>query len=110
MIGNEDVQVVQGMSPANLPVKLYFDSKSGLLVRVIRYIDTAVGRNPMQIDYSDYRDVSGIKLPFHQVITWTDGRTTLNLTGIQLNAPINAEKFAKPAPPVPPAAPKSTSQ
>jgi hypothetical protein len=105
-IGDVDVQVVQGTSAAKLPVKLYFDSKTNLLVRVERYIDTAVGRNPVQIDYSDYRDVSGIKVPFHQVIMWTDGRTTLDLTDVKFNAPVDAAKFDKPAPPVLLGAPK----
>jgi photosynthetic reaction center cytochrome c subunit len=109
-IGDEDVDVVQGISPLGLPVKLYFDSKTNLLVRVVRYIDTVVGRNPVQIDYSNYRDVSGIKMPFHQVMTWTDGRSTLDLTDIQLNAPIDDAKFAKPAPPALMGAPKAGGQ
>ena len=106
-VDDKDLIVVQGMSAANLPVKLYFDPKSNLLLRVIRYIDTSVGRNPVQIDYSDYRDVSGIKMPFHEVMTWTDGRSTLDFTGVQLNAAIDAKKFGQPAPPPPPSeAPK----
>jgi outer membrane lipoprotein-sorting protein len=109
-VGDEDVDVVQGLSPAKLPVKLYFDSKSNLLVRVFRYIDTAVGRNPVQIDYSDYRDISGIKMPFHEVMTWTDGRTTLDFTNIQLNPPVDAAKFNKPAPPALTGAPKAAGR
>jgi hypothetical protein len=96
-IDEHPVQVVQGMSGKSL-VKLYFDKSSGLLVRQVRYADTVVGPNPVQVDYSDYRDASGIKMPFHLVISWTDGRTTINLQNIQLNAPIDATRFAKPAP------------
>ena len=53
----------------------------------------------MQIDYSDYRDVSGVKMPFHWVVTWTDGQGTIQLATVQANAAIDAAKFAKPAAP-----------
>jgi len=39
IIDNNDVETVQGTSAGKLPVKLYFDSKSGLLVRMVRYWD-----------------------------------------------------------------------
>ena len=41
-------------------------------MRQVRYADTVVGLNPTQVDYSDYRDVSGVKLPFRWTVTWTD--------------------------------------
>ena len=59
-------------------MKLYFDKKSGLLVRSVRYTNTPIGFNPTRIDYSDYRDVSGVKMPFHWVVTWTDGRQSFS--------------------------------
>lgn len=96
-INDQPVLIVQGTSGKSL-VKLYFDKSSGLLVRQVRYADTIVGPNPTQVDYTDYRDVSGIKMPFHVVVSWTDGRTTIDLQNVQLNAPIDAAKFAKPAP------------
>jgi photosynthetic reaction center cytochrome c subunit len=95
--GNE-VDIVQGTSATNTPVKLYFDKKSGLLVRLVRYSNTMLGINPTQVDYSDYRDVSGVKMPFHWVVTWTDGRSTTELTSIQPNVTIDAAKFTRPAP------------
>jgi photosynthetic reaction center cytochrome c subunit len=104
-IGDRDAQVVQGMSARKSPVKLYFDSETGLLLRVLRYTDSPVGRNPTQIDYSDYRDVAGVKMPFHITTTWTDGRSNIELTDVQRNVPVDSTKFAKPAPPVPPPAP-----
>jgi outer membrane lipoprotein-sorting protein len=78
-------------------VNFYFD-QSGLLVRVLRFSDTAVGRVPTQIDYSDYRDVAGVKLPFKWIITWTNGQTTTELSQIQPNTTIDAARFNRPAP------------
>ena len=102
MIDNKEVQVLQGrLTPGGLPVKLYFDSTSGLLVRLVRYTNSLVGINPTQIDYSDYRDVSGVKLPYRWIVTWTDGRSTIELSELRANVPIDATKFAKPNP-IPP--------
>jgi photosynthetic reaction center cytochrome c subunit len=100
-IGDADVDVIEGTSVENTsakqtPVKLYFDTKSGLLVRLVRYTDTPIGLNPTQIDYSDYREVAGVKMPFQWTVTWTDGRSTTILSDMQPNVPIDAAKFAKP--------------
>jgi outer membrane lipoprotein-sorting protein len=96
-IDDKEVDVLQGSSADNTPVKLYFDKKSGLLVRQVRYTDTALGLNPSQVDYADYRDVSGVKMPFRLVVTWTDGRSTIVLSELRANVSIDAAKFAKPA-------------
>lgn len=105
MIDSKEVQVLQGrLTQGGLPVKLYFDSISGLLVRLVRYTNSLVGVNPTQIDYSDYRDVSGVKLPYRWIVTWTDGRSTIELSELRANIPIDATKFAKPTPIAPKAA------
>ena len=96
-IDDRPVSIVAGNVGKSL-VKLYFDKESGLLVRQVRDASTIVGPNPTQIDYSDYREVSGIKMPFHWVVSWTDNRTTWDITDVQLNVPIDAAKFAKPTP------------
>jgi hypothetical protein len=96
-IDGRDVDVVQGTSGKS-EVKLYFDKTSGLLVRQVRYAQTIVGLNPTQVDYSDYREVAGTKLPFHWTVTWTDGQSTFEMNQVQPNVPIDAGKFSKPAP------------
>src|SRR5581483_7506533 len=99
-IDDKDMQVVQGTSDGRYPVNFYFDKKSGLLVRLVRYTDSPIGLSPTQIDYSDYRDVSGVKMPHKWTVTWLDGRAIIELSQIQANAAIDAARFAKPAPPV----------
>jgi photosynthetic reaction center cytochrome c subunit len=104
-IDDKDVVVVQGTANGGRSsVKLYFDKQSGLLVRQVRYADTIIGRVPMQVDYSDYRDVApvGVKLPFHVITTWTDGRSDVLLTSAETNVAIDAAKFNQPSPSVPP--------
>jgi hypothetical protein len=97
-IDDKPVQVLQGRSAGQpLPVNFYFD-ESGLLVRTLRWNRTLVGTVPTQTDFSDYRDVAGIKMPFKIVITWTDGQNTIALNQIQANVPIDAARFATPRP------------
>jgi len=105
-IDDRDVQVAQGTSPTGSLATFYFDDESGLLVRVLRYADSPVGRIPTQYDFSDYREVAGLKMPFKWTMTWLDGRENVELTDIQPNAAINGNRFARPAPSVaPPARP-----
>ena len=103
-INERAVLIVQGTAAGGSRVKLFFDKESGLLVRVLRYTDTAVGTIPAQTDYSDYRDVAGVKMPFQWIATWTDGQSTVELSEVRpnvLNGATDAAKFAKPAPAAP---------
>ena len=101
-IDDKDVDVVQGNTADGIVVTLYFDQKTGLLTRSIRYTDSPVGRIPVQADYSDYRDVNGVKLPFKFTQTWLDGRDTFELTQIRANGTVDAARFNKPSPSTPP--------
>jgi photosynthetic reaction center cytochrome c subunit len=92
------VDVVQGTGPRNLLVTLFFDRQTSLLLRELRYGAGPIGRVPTQIDYADYRDVNGIKLPFHITYAWLDGRDSIVLNDIKTNVPVDESKFGKPAP------------
>jgi outer membrane lipoprotein-sorting protein len=94
--------VVQGTNPRQPPVNFYFDAESGLLVRQLRMVDTAVGRVPTQVDYSDYREVAGVKIPHKWVVTWTNGQATTELANVQANVAIDAARFNRPNPAPPP--------
>jgi photosynthetic reaction center cytochrome c subunit len=98
-LGNTtDVDVVQGTGPRGLLVTLYFDRKTGFLVRELRYSNSPIGRVPTQIDYFDYKDVGGIKFPHRITYAWLDGRDSIVLSEIKTNVAIDDSKFAKPAP------------
>ena len=99
-IEDRTVNVIQGSGAGGTRFKLYFDAETNLLTRQVRYTDTPVGMVPTQVDYSDYREVAGVKMPFHTVITWTDGQSDIHLTEVQPNVAIDAAKFARPAPAV----------
>jgi photosynthetic reaction center cytochrome c subunit len=98
-IDDMDVVLVQGTMDGRFPINLYFDPKTNLLVRSVRYTDSPVGLNPTQVDYADYREVAGVKMPFKWTVTWLDGRAKFGLTDVQANARIDDSRFAKPAAP-----------
>jgi outer membrane lipoprotein-sorting protein len=96
-IDRRKVQVVQGTSSSGEAMAtLYFDIESGLLVRLVRVSNSPVGRIPTQYDYSDYREVAGVKIPFRWTLTWLDGRENVELTEVQPNVAIEAAKFSRP--------------
>ena len=97
-IDDKDVTIVQGTKEGLLPVNFYFDNATGLLVRIVRWNDTPVGPVPTQLEYSDYRDVAGVKMPFNWVMTQTYMQATIQLSGIQPNVPIDAARFNRPTP------------
>jgi photosynthetic reaction center cytochrome c subunit len=101
-IGDREAYAVFGLKQGQPPVRLYFDEESGLLVRLVRYAETPLGRNPTQIDYADYRDVDGVKLPFRWTLSRPNGRFTIQVDSVQQNVPIDDAKFAEPPAPPPP--------
>jgi hypothetical protein len=96
-IDDREVQVVQGLAGGQEMANFYFD-ESGLLVRFVRWTRTPVGVVPTQVDYADYRDVAGVKVPFRRTVTQTYMQTTVELSDVQPNATIDAARFARPAP------------
>ena len=92
------VNVVQGTGPRGILATLYFDQESGLLMRVVRYGKSPIGRVPTQVDYADYRDAGGVKMPFRMIFAWMDGRDAIQLSEVRTNVEIDAAKFGRPTP------------
>jgi len=97
-IDDVPVQVLQGINPGLLPVNFYFDTKTGLLVRWVRWNETPVGPVPTEINFEDYRDVAGVKMPFSWTASQTYMQMTIKLNAIQPNVNVDAAVFRQPAP------------
>jgi hypothetical protein len=95
-IDEHEVMVVQGLQTGQPQANFYFDT-DGLLVRIVRWTATPVGLVPTQIDYSDYRDVANVKMPFKRVVSQTYMQMTVLLDDVQPNVAIAAERFQRPA-------------
>jgi hypothetical protein len=95
-LDGKGVYVVQGSGANGLIATFYFDKQSGLLTRMVRYAASAAGRVPTQIDFSDYRAVNGVMMPFKWVYGWVSGQEEYALTEVQPNVPVDAAKFDRP--------------
>ena len=98
-IGDHEAYPVIGGREGKPPLRLYFDAQSGLLVRLVRYGETPLGRMPTQIDYADYRQVGGVKIPFRWTLARPGGRFTIQISEVKENVPVDDAKFAKPPAP-----------
>jgi len=96
-IGDREAYLVVGERQGKTPLELYFDQQTGLLLRLVRFGETAVGWLPTQIDYADYREANGIKVPYRWTLARPNGRFTIQLTELKQNVPVDDAKFAKPA-------------
>ncbi|MFZ0774403.1 MAG: c-type cytochrome [Candidatus Sulfotelmatobacter sp.] len=99
-VGDHDAYLVVGRREGKTPLRLYFDEQSGLLVRLVRFGETPLGRLPTQIDYADYREAGGVKIPFRWTLARSSGRFTIQVSEVKQNVPVDDTKFARP--PAPP--------
>ena len=97
LLGEREVIQVQGNTPGGGTATLCFDAETGLLVRLVRYTESPVGRLVTRVDYHEYRDVAGVKIPSRWTVSWLSGRSVFELTDVQPNAQIPPARFARPA-------------
>jgi photosynthetic reaction center cytochrome c subunit len=95
-VGGVECETLTATAPGHPAVRLSFDKKTGLLMRMVRYAETPVGRNPVQIDYADYREVDGVKIPFRWTLARTNGRFTIQIAEVKDNVVIEDGRFSKP--------------
>ncbi|HEV2299044.1 MAG TPA: c-type cytochrome [Candidatus Acidoferrales bacterium] len=95
-IGDEMTWVMRAKAPDSFSEFLLFDQQSGLLVRrSIRY-QTIFGSLPLEIDYSDYRAVDGVSVPF-KINYWVAGTgEAVTVKNVKNNVQVDDSKFAPP--------------
>lgn len=86
------------------PVEIYYDVRTKLPVRTVMTIETPQGSVPTESYSSDFRTISGMKIPFktRQVV---GGVSEVNVTfdDVKINTPVKDTLFAKPPTSAPPA-------
>ena len=96
-IGDAEVYVIGAINTEGKRERLYFDSKSRLLVR--RYVETktVLGILPETTDFEDYKEIDGVKEP--SVIRWVSMpyTSTRTFTEIKHNAPVGGGVFDSPS-------------
>lgn len=100
-IDDKEVYVLRGTTSDNKRERLYFDVQTGLLLRRSGNVTTMIAVIPEQVDFEDYRDAGGIKLPFTIRVSSIDSffSSTRKFSEIKLNVPVDQTKFSKPAGP-----------
>jgi photosynthetic reaction center cytochrome c subunit len=96
-IDGQEAYHVLALKPGNPPTEFFFDEQSGLLVRQVRYAESPLGLYPTQIDYADYRDQDGVKIPFRVTTSHPGNASTFQVNEVQQNVAIDEARFAKPA-------------
>lgn len=97
VVGNRELYVVTGRTE-NLPqVKLYFEKGTGMLTRLVYFIDTPFGPYPTQVDFADFRDVDGRTVPYSWVVSQSRGREyTYAMQNVRA-ADVDDARFVRPA-------------
>jgi hypothetical protein len=98
-VGGRATYLVVAKAPGKPTLNLYFDQDDGLLLRLIRFAETPLGRNPTQVDYSDYRQTDGVKLPYRWTLARPNGAFTIQVESVQQNVPVDEKLFVMPEPP-----------
>jgi hypothetical protein len=100
-IDGREMWVVAKSTPERT-VSYDFDSETGLLRRMRTVTHTPALPIPEQIDFEDYRDVDGVKLPFTLRISSIEvGNpvSTRTFSEMKLNSAVDESKFTMPATP-----------
>ncbi|HXM47154.1 MAG TPA: hypothetical protein VN956_04745 [Pyrinomonadaceae bacterium] len=99
-VGERDANIVERVTDTRTE-RYYFDAQTGLLLRKITISQTVLMPFPEQIDFEDYRDVDGVKVPF--IIRYsaidTFNSWTRTFTEIKRNAVVNDTLFVIPVAP-----------
>jgi len=109
-IDGHDTYLVEGREEGRPPLRLYFDIQTGLLVRLVRYAQSPLGLNPTQIDYADYREADGVKVPFRWTVSRPGNRFTIQAEEMKQNVSVDDAKFTPPGPAQEPGTPPSAQK
>jgi hypothetical protein len=96
---NGEPAVVIELTPKDLaPLRLYISSKSFLILReeIPAYLGDEL-QSAVTADYSDYRVVNGVRLPFAASLPAPMlGRITVTYDRVSLNEPVDPKVFEEP--------------
>ena len=95
-IDDRDAYVVEASSGDLGTDKIYFDAQNGLVLRIVGQHHTLDGPATFTEDFSDFREVDGIKLPYTVRQESPSSTFTIKFTEIRHNEAIEDASFAKP--------------
>jgi outer membrane lipoprotein-sorting protein len=96
-VGDRKAYVVRLTATDGKPVTRYYDTETFLLLREKGTHETPQGPMDITADFSDYRDVGGVKAPFSIRQSLPVGEIVINISEMKNNIEIDDAKFSKPA-------------
>lgn len=105
-LNDRDMIVVADRPSETVQRRYFFDAETGLLTRLVTLTDALLNNLPEQIDFEDYRDVDGAKVPFVVRVSSIDtfNSYTRTVTEVRHGVPVEDTLFVMPPPPPAPAA------
>ena len=98
-VGPADAYVVTGVSADGSSVdRLYFDTKTGLLLRSVTNMESVLGSYPVENYFEDYRQISGLQVPFTVRAVGPEGERIYKWDNVEINTPVEETRFAMPTP------------
>jgi len=94
-IDGREVYIVLATTADNRREQLMFDVASGQLVRRVASAMTVIGQFQYQVDYSDYKDLGGVKLPASTRFAMPGITWTRKITDVKINT-VDDAKFTAP--------------
>ncbi len=98
-VGASEAWVLMAQDLEHRFERLYFDTETGLLLRRVVLTRTMIGTIPEQIDFADYREIDGVRLPYTIRMTGLSPRNSWDqkFETIQRDPGMADSKFSKPA-------------
>lgn len=96
-IDGREVYQVRAATASGGRERLFFDTQTGLLIRRVAVVPTILGNYVYQIDFADYKDFGGVKLPVTTHYAMPNLSWTRKVVEVKNNAPVEDTKFNQPA-------------
>jgi hypothetical protein len=96
-VGNRETYVILATPAVGAPVKMYFDTQTGLMARTDMDFETPQGQFHLESTMDDYREVDGVKIAFLARQKTSAADFVIKLTEVKHNVAIDDAKFNKPS-------------
>jgi zinc protease len=96
-VGEREAYVLLVKPKSGASSRQFIDAESYLAVKLVQKLDLPdLGEVEQTAEFSDFRDVDGVKLPFTMKVTSAVQAFTITVTKVEHNKKIDESLFAKP--------------
>ncbi|MEP6947051.1 MAG: c-type cytochrome [Acidobacteriota bacterium] len=95
-LDGKEVNIVSAVTASGVRERLVFDAQTGYLIRRSASTPTVLGNYVYQVDYADYKDFGGVKVPTTVRYSMPNIRWTRQIVDVKNNAAVDDASFAPP--------------